>query len=105
MGALIRTTNVDPTGGSMNIERAVFVNDHFRGLYTLERCDTYNLYNLKNKWCLRCKGETKFHWKKDIWETDMILAFRPAVVAEFVRLDLKVASNFIPLHESDMHEY
>lgn len=98
----------------MNIERAIFVNDVFRGLYILEQCDTYFLYNPKREHCLKCNGETKFHWSRHA-ESDNIALFmltkecRDAVIAKFVRLDLNtrgfVSGPFIPLHESDINKH
>lgn len=97
----------------MNIERAIFVNDVLRGLYILEKCDTYTLYNPKRERCSKCwRYNSNFHWR-GMSESDKIgLLFlskedMATLISKMIRLDIykPPIPGYIPFEEGDISEH
>ena len=93
----------------MKIERAIFIEGVFHGFYTLEGCDTYTLYNPKREHCLRCGGETQFHWRNMSESSKLTFFFlseedKAAAISKMIRLDLtRPIKEFIPFEEEDLN--
>lgn len=88
----------------MKIERAVFVDGAFRGVYTLEGCDTYTLPTYPEiEHCIQCDSKTKFHWRKKWWVDYLNHQDRDVFISNMIRLDVtRPITEFIPFEQEDI---
>lgn len=94
--------------GTIKIQRAVFEDGKFRSIYTLEKCDTYTLYDPKREHCVKCGGETNYHWRR-MAEIEQIVflclneKYRSTIISSMTRWDItRPVKEFIPFEEKDL---